>query len=423
VAERMADPEATSPLPAPTDPGPGLGILGNRNFLRLYGSSVAAASGYAVSSVAIAWIVYGQTHSALAVSYVGLAEIFPGLLLGFGAGVVADRFNRRSLMILSDLARAVAVGTLALVLLFFGFGLLFVLAAAVAVSGFGAVFNPASYAILPRLVAPQELEGANGLLTASQQSVAMVGSAIGGILVAVAGVLPALAYNAATFLLSATLLAQLGTTFGTVERTGERTSFLADLREGFGYLRRRLAILQITLTFLPANFLASLTFIFLVVYSATFFPGQAAVFGYLAAAEGGGVVVGALLVGRLKPHRHVGWLFGLSVVAQGAAIAGLAVLHVLPADLALLVVTGAGIGLINTAYFATIQAIVPNQLVGRVLSIDSVGSFAAIPAGLIVGGVLVARFGVTLDFLVAGVGLLGNGAVMLLFREMRRLSY
>ena len=113
------------------------------------------------------WIVYHYTQCALDIAYVGLTGTVPGIALGLFAGVLADGYNRRSLMITSDLTRMAGMGVLTAALYLQGFSLPLILAVMILANGFSAIFTPASQAIFPRLVPKDSLEDANGLLLLS----------------------------------------------------------------------------------------------------------------------------------------------------------------------------------------------------------------------------------------------------------------
>jgi MFS family permease len=400
-------------------------VLRTAAFRSLLGSALAAAVGGAISSVSVNWLVYHYTRNTLDVAYVGLAGIVPGIALGLFAGVLADRYNRRRLMITADLVRMTVMAILAATLYVAGFSLLLVLGVMTLVFSFTALFTPASQAILPRIVPVDRLESANGILSALTQTGYTVGAAAGGLVVVFAGAFVGLGLNAATYALSAILLFQIAAELG---RPLRRTSpgaggFRREFGEGIEYMRTHRPVLEVTLGFLPGNFLLTMVSGFFVVYAATVYGGDAAAYGYIVAGLAGGAAVGALLVPRLRARRFAGLLMGVSVTAQAGAIG----LMVEGRTLALAIVGAIGIGLciglINTVYYATMQAIVPNEVLARVLSIDSVGAFAAIPGGLLVGGVLAAEYGILFTYSLAAVGVLVNGIVLLALPGVRSLRY
>jgi predicted MFS family arabinose efflux permease len=417
----VADP----PVPSAPAPSEAPHVLRSPGFRFLLGSSLASALGGSMSSIAVTWLVYHYTASAIDVAYVGLTGIVPGIALGLFAGVIADRYNRRRVMVTADLVRMGLMAVLALALYLTGFSLFLVLGVMTLVYSFSALFTPASQAILPRIVSTQQLEDANGVLAALTQTGYTVGAGAGGLAVALAGATFGLGVNAATYAVSALLLFQIAVEAGRIPSrpAGAVRSFRKEFGEGIDYMRTHRPILEVTLGFLPGNFLFTMVTSFFVVYAASVFGTDAAVYGYLVAGMAGGAAVGALLVGRLRARRFAGLLMGASVVVQGAAMGLLVFGRTVPVALSGAVVLGVCIGLINTVYFATMQAVVPNEVLARVLSIDSVGSFVAIPAGLIVGGYLAATHGILFSYSLSALGLLVNGVVLLALPGVRSLRY
>jgi MFS family permease len=400
-------------------------VFRQHGFRALFGSSLTSSIGASTSAIAVNWLVFHQTHSTLDVAYVGLTGVVPGIALGLFAGVLADRYNRRNLMVTADLARMSTMAVLAALLYFAGFSLALVLGAMVLVYSFSSLFNPASQAILPRIVDKGTLEEANGALAAFQQVGSTTGAALGGVLVASVGAIAGLGANAVTYALSATFLLQIAFHSGQVARTGSAVgrSLRRDLVEGMHYMRTHRPILEVTLGFLPGNLLFTMVMGFLVVYASVRYGSNPLVYGYLATAVAGGAALGALAIGRWKVRRKVGLLYGVSVLVQSGAVTVLALTHVLAISIASVVVLGSIIGLINTAFFATMQAIVPNEVLARVLSIDSVGSFVGIPAGLLLGGLLAASYGIVNTYLIAAVGIFADGVLLLALPGVRKMGY
>lgn len=399
--------------------------LRSRSFRCLVGSAIASALGAAVSSVSVNWLVYHYTGSTLDVAYVGLAGVVPGIALGLFAGVIADRYDRRRLMVTSDLVRMTVVGGLAGALYLAGFSLLVILAAVTLVFCFSALFTPASQAILPRIVTVEHLEAANGVLSALTQTGYTLGAAAGGLVIVFAGAIAGLGVNAVTYAVSGLLLLQIAATAGKVPRRGDRPagSIRAEFGEGLAYMQTHRPVLEVTLGFLPANFLLTMVTSFFVVYAALVYGTNPAAYGYLVAGLAAGAAAGALAVPRMRARRFAGLLMGTSVLAQSGAIAVLIVSRNLLFSVGGAVWVGVCTGLINTVYYSTMQAVVPNEVLARVLSIDSVGAFVAIPAGLLVGGVLAASHGILFVYEVAGIGTVANGLVLLALPGARSLRY
>ncbi len=390
-------------------------------FRNLFASSATSTLGAAVSIVSVNWIVYDYTHSAIAITYVGLTGIVPGIVLGLVAGVLADRYNRRSLMLTADLTRVAGMAVLTAALYLGGFSLPLILAVMVLVNCFSAIFTPASQAILPRLVSKDLLEDANGLLYATSGAGWSVGSAVGGVVVVFLGPDWGLGINALTYALSAMFLIQIGSELGrsTLTARGISRSFRQEFSEGAGFVLGSRSLVEVMFGYLPSNFLSSFVSPFFVVYAATRFGGSAIAYGALAAALAAGTAVGGLIVGRLATRRIAGLLMGTCLLSEGAAYGLLALSTNLELSIAAALGAGLTIGFSNTVYYSTIQAVVPSDLLARVLSIGDFGSFAAIPAGLVVGGVVIATYGIGLAVTVAAIGILVTGAVLLSLPDFR----
>jgi MFS family permease len=393
-------------------------------FRCLFASSTASTLGASISLVSVSWIVYHYTGSPIDVAYLGLTGIVPGIILGLLAGVVADRYNRRSLMVTADLSRMVGLGILTAFLFVVGFSLPLILAVMISVNCFSAMFTPASQAILPRLVEKSSLEDANGLLQSTSSVAYSVGSATGGILVVAVGAVWGLGINALTYALSAIFLIQIASELGRIERSSSvrRASFRQDFSTGMRYVLGSRTLVEVTFGYLPSNFLASFVTPFLVVYAGERFGADAAVYGSLVAALAAGAAVGSLLVGRLRARPHAGLLMGLCLLVEGSSWTALALSSHIEVSIAAAASAGLDIGFANTLYYSTLQAVVPGRVLGRVMSIGDFASFAAIPTGLLAGGLLIARYGVGPTFLVSGIGVLLTGSVLLLLPDFRRFG-
>ncbi len=400
--------------------------LARPNFQRLFVAGLASSSGGAVTGVCILWIVFTTTRSPVDVGLVGTSELLAGVIFSLIGGGLVDRYDRRNLMVASDLVRAATVGGLALYLLEFGFGLAVVLVAAFVVGCFTTIFNPAQQTIVPAVVGPELIADANGLIRSTQSATMLAGASAGGLLIVTVGPLVGLAYNAATFLLSATLVAgvALPAAARRPTRTGPSTSFVEDVAEGFRWLRGEIGLLQLTISAGPFNFFSTIVGAFLVVYATLALHGSGEVFGVLLAVELGAQGLGSLAVGRLGATRWAGraWVVFYGVISPVGAI-GLALVPQLVPALLLMVLLGFTGGFAGTAWLSAAQLAVPTEMQGRYFGVDGLGSWAILPAAQIGGGFLIADVGIRTTYLVAGILWLILGLAFLLLRPLARWGY
>ena len=401
-------------------------LLRQPAFRFLWAGSVASSIGSSAGFLAIVWLVFGETRSAFDVALLGLAGLVPRVLFGIVAGALADRFNRIRLMMAADGLRAATMIGLASSLILVGFSFPVILLAVIVVALGQTIFRPAINSFLPTIVRAEELGRANGLVTSAQEITAIVGSPLGGFLIASVGVATTLALNGASYAVSGLLLFAMA--FALITGGGaapgplaNRPAFRTQVREGFAYLKGQAALLKLTLASFGANFFLALFYSFLVVYVSEVLGGSALTLGILAGASGLGFAVGSLSVGRLRSERRFGFWFSAGWGIAGVTLLGVILLPDLIAAAIFLFIAGVGGGFGNTTFFTGVQKFVPNELLGRYLSIDEVGSLAAGPAGTLVGGLLIVMAGIRIDYTLASAGTAIFSFGLLLFPDVRAL--
>jgi MFS transporter, DHA3 family, macrolide efflux protein len=397
----------------------------NPNFHRLWSARAISRFGSSLGYVALLWLTFAETNSALAVAYVGLAGFVPTIVVGIFSGALVDRFERRRVIVLSTLGRSAAMGALVLLLYVGGFHLAFVLVASLVFSACATFFAPGSQALLPEIVDRGSLANANGLFESTEAIAGIAGNGLGGGLVLAVGAVPTLGIDAASYLVGAILVALIAVAASSPRPSdgGPRPRMWEEVREGFAYLRNAVALFELTMLALVLNFLISVLLTFIVVYSTSLLHGSAVVYGLLEACLAGGYGVGALLVGRFGLTRHTGAVWIYSTFAQGALLVLVVLVARVPVALPAFLAFGVLQGLANVTWLSSVQATVPERLQGRYFAIDNALSYAAIPLAQIVGGVLIAFYGVGPTLLAVGLATLAAGVGALFLRELRQYGY
>lgn len=415
--------------------------LRSRPFAWLWAGQTVSALGDGAYTVALAWAVLDLTGSATDMGIVLVARSVPMLLFLLIGGVAADRLSRRLVMLASDAGRAVAVLAIAalewlgvlqvwhLVALAFFFGI---------VSGF---FMPAYSSIAPELVEVEALPSANGLNGLSRQVGMLLGPLLGGALVAAVGAQDAFAFDGLSFVVSALCLlaARMPDSVGsarpeeqvaatdTKRRLRGMRGVAADIHEGMGYI---LASSWLWATILIASIL-NMTISGALVVSlpklvADVYHAGPALFGAIATLSGLGAIVATLVIGQARRLRRRGIVaYGGSAVASVALLAfGLPLpLAVLPlVALGASFVEGFGISVFGVIWDTVMQELVPADKLGRVSSVDMLGSFCLQPVGFLVAGVLADRIGPAWVFVSAGAAGLALNLAGLCVRGIRRLE-
>lgn len=211
-------------------------VRGNANFRALWSGQIVSLLGDWFNLIASASLIATLTQSGLAIGSLFVVRMLAPFLVSPVAGVVADRYNRKRVLIAADLGRAVAVLGFLLVREAGDVWLLYALTAVQ--MGIGGFFFPARNAILPDIVPGRGVGAANAITSATWSAILAFGAAIGGVLSGTWGVYPAFAIDAATFLLSAVLIARIRLDARPGEG-GARTvrAALGEYLEGLRYLR------------------------------------------------------------------------------------------------------------------------------------------------------------------------------------------
>jgi MFS family permease len=337
------------------------------NFAFFWLAQVISRFGDPITLVALTYVTYRQTHSALLTAVAVVIATIPNAVFGFFGGAVADAMGHRRAMLWCDIVRAGLIATIP-VLLGLGAPLAAIFAVVLLAGVCGAVFGPARIAIIPSLLTPDRLAAGNSLVAASDRAVEIGGALAGGVLVATAGE-NAFFVDAATFAVSAFLLLRVVVTEASHRLTW--SSLLADARDGLVFLRRS-AILWSNTVFSLAGQVSNpvingLTPAFLV---GRFADGDAQIgaveYGAAEAAIAFGAVIASVTLPVYLSRVHKGRLLVIGFAATGAVIVLIALAPSFPIALALFAL----LGVTNIVYYVPtltiLQEATPQNMRARV---------------------------------------------------------
>ena len=382
--------------------------LGVPAFRRFFAARTVSQWGDTFNSVALVILVYRLTGSGLDVGAAVIFEIVPVLAFGLVAGAVADRLPRVAVLIGADLARA----GIAVVLAVFHQDLAVVYAAAFGLSSFSVFFNPAASSVLPALIGPDEVLGANSAVWSAAVVSQIALAPVAGVLVATSGAGPAFLLNAASFLISAGLLWSLPVPASPARLPQRRTG---DLAAGLGTVRKSRFLSTLAAVHTLAALSAGATSALLVVLAECHLRAGAAHFGVLLGAIGVGAALGPLVVWRaVREIRRPVWLFG-PYLLRGIVDLVLASVTSFGAALGALACYGVATSIGNVAYATTLQTTVPDAVRGRVFALYDLLWATARLASIGLGGLLADIIGITAVYYLGG-GLLLTAAATGLLR-------
>ena len=355
----------------------------------------------------------------------GLAVFFnflPTVIAAFFGGVIVDRLGFRTTSVVADLASAAAVAAIPAIHLTVGIELWQLMALVFLGALLDAPGTTARQALFPDLVelAGFRLERAAGIRGAIQRGALLVGAPVGGLLVAAFGATTALWLDAASFLVSAALVATLVPAARRTRGAEAPRRYLSELAEGVRFVWRHRLVRAIVLTVLITNFLDAPFAVVMPVFAREAF-GSAVDLGLMYGTFGGFALAGSLVfsaIGHRLPRRLT---FLLCFLTWACVYLVLATLPSLWGTLAALALGGLAVGPINPLLMTAQFRLVPTELRGRVFGAITAGAWAAIPAGVLLGGVIVDAVGVGTTLLGIGVcyvAVTGYGFLNAAFREL-----
>jgi MFS family permease len=352
-------------------------------FLAAFGSGI----GTMLAVIALVVDVYDRTESGGWVAALLVADFLPTIVIGLLLGPLVDRFSRKRLMIGADLVRLAAF-----VALPFAGGAGTIVALAAVVGFANGFFRPASYAGMPNLVEDADLPHANSLFQAADNATWMLGPLVGGVLLAAWGTDVPYVINAATFLLSALLIARIPTERLRAEEAPTRGHW-RDLAEGFAVVRRSRAVLTVAVAWtvvMFANAWVNVAVVFLVREALD--AGNAAL-GLMMGGAGLGLVLGSALAGGWIERASIAVVYGsalaLMAVGYGVASTAPAVWLAIPC----VVVGGFGNGLASVCNPLLVQQGAPDRVRGRVFTVVMSLNFGFMGLGMVVAGPLTDSIG------------------------------
>jgi MFS family permease len=389
--------EATTATGEPTR------LRSNRDFLVVLAGQAVSAFGDAITITAMPLLVLFLTGSPGLMGLVLAMQVIPDLALALPAGALADRHDRRRMMLWSDVGRAVL--TLAIPASFWlgGPTLAVVFVVTLPINALRVFSDTAFGSSLPRLVGRENLGRANSAMESVMSVPYIVGPAIGGVLVALVGAPTTLAIDAASFAFSAVAVLFVRRTLR-ADRPAERPEFLEDIRAGLTFVWRHVAI-RTLIGYWAAIQVAIAGLIGTLGYYVTIERGLGPeMFGLLGSIWSVGYLVGSLTSSRQR-QRASTQMFAAGV-AIGVGIVATAVTAMIAVQLVAVFVVGGGLAVLFVAY-ATAQArATPDELMGRVGSTARMVTLGGRPIGILAAGAIVEGVG-------GGAGLIAMGGVVL----------
>jgi MFS family permease len=393
--------------------------------MRVWAGSIISGTGDEITLLALPWLVLQLTHSPFQLGIVAGLQHLPFLLFTLIAGVYADRWDRRRIMLGADLLRFASLATIPIAALFGALTIVQIYVIAF-LAGTGRVwFEVAHYALLPGIVEPDQLVDANSKFQVTDGVSVLLGPSIGGFLIKLAGAASAIAIDALSFLVSAATIFTLPSL--RAAQSPEERGWRAQLVGGLRYLVQHRPIFENALALMALLFFITMVDAVFVFYAQHELHLDAALTGIVLGAAGLGPIIFGSLAPRISRSFRIGQLMVSAAISVGPLLAVMDLALILPRPLAIALV-GASVALSfgmvtlwNVATLSYRQTVIPGHLMSRVNSSLRFIAWGTMPIAAFVGGLLAQAIGVRWLIAISAVGLTVVGAALATLSEIRRL--
>ncbi len=400
-------------------------LLRDRIFQRWASAEAVSLVGTAISTIVVPILVFQRTSSPAQTGVVTALRVVPYLLVGLVAGPLADRIDRRALIVWGNLAQGAAMAVIPIVDAVTPVPIPVIYAASFA-SATAFVFSDAAvFGALPALIGDERLPAANGLLTSIQSAALMVGPAIGGVLATTVGPANAIWLDVASFFVAAVMLGRIGAPFGQPRAVAGRLrdGLGEQVRRGLRFIRHERTISTLIVVGFGNSFAFGAMLGLVVPYTVERLgvPDDSARLGLLFSADALGALLAGLAFARIYAIARIRWLTPLCLAASAALLGAFvlnrsyAVALVLTALFAFAVSTTISVGITYR------QMASPDDLRSSVNVVGRMVYWGGQPFGAAVGGLLAQAAGIPAALgLATGVMAASTAAGAILLRPRRQ---
>ncbi|PLR99218.1 MFS transporter [Bacillus sp. T33-2] len=373
----------------------------NRDFTWLFTGQTISQFGAAISNFAIPWLLLELTGSAVQMGFAFAVGFIPYLLVSLPAGVWADKYDRKKLMMIADIGRLLLLSSIPLFYFIFDIHIIQLYLVQAGISLFSALFDAAYGACLPNVVEKKQLQQANSVLQAGTSLSQIIGPALGGGLVGLFGVPETIIISGVSYLVSAVTLLKIKKHMKTENIAGaDKQDMFMQIKEGLQYVwnNKLIRLTGIYATFLNFVIFASIVAIMYKVKEELGLDAAAA--GIMTASFSLGSVIGSVINGKVNKY-----LSGKNLIVTILMLQIIPPLLIGFSDNVATIAVANGIGGVlltiwNIQIITLRQSLIPDELMGRATTSIRLIAWCSIPLGNSIGGVLAGSYGTTSVFVI-----------------------
>jgi MFS family permease len=394
----MAEPATAAPEErAPMDDS----LWRNHAFLTLWGGQSLSVFGTQVTQFALPWLVLDINRSAISVGALSAVSFLPYLIFALPAGVIADRWNRRAIMLVCDAARGLLVVSIPIAS-FMGYLTLAQLFLVAALMRLFTIFFDVGYAAcLPNLVEKRQLADANGKLELTRSAAELSGQPLAGTLVALFTAAGTMVIDTVSYVVSVISLAAIKRPFSAPKARREEGTFWQRMMEGLRFVWGHPLIRALSVATAVGNLATSAVLAVLVYRARIELHFSAAETGIFLASTAVGQFFAAMIVGKIARRLALGRQILLATIIQPLFPLAFALTGNIALMTGIGALWGAAVTLLNIPSISLRQAVIPDHLLGRASAAIRMIAWCNIPLGGLLGGLIASGYGAHATFFFA----------------------
>ena len=365
-------------------------MLINKNYTKLLTATIITRIGDSIDTIAFSWLVYVMTGSRALMGGIFIMSVLPNLIVLPFAGVIADLFNKKHLVILSDILRGVFVLGLAVLYVTDLLQVWHLFAFVFANNIFESVANPSRTGLIQGILNPDEYTKGNSYISSGSSFGSLVGLGVAGILIGIIGIEGAILIDAITFFVSALLIRLMNIEY--IKQTEEKQSislYVRMIKDGFLYLKGKRLLVSLLLLSAVISFMYVPFNVLQPVYVDTVMNLGVEGLTYLGVAFSSGMIVGGIAIGKVSDRIRSITAIGLGFLMMGVMYAALGFVEYFELGftfniIVIIVLTFAFaffIPVMHAPVYGTIMKQIPQDLIGRMMSIFGIFGLVAMPLG------------------------------------------
>ena len=379
------------------------GILKERNFMILWLGQFISKAGNAVYDIAAMWYVLQKTGSTTRMGITLVCSFLPAIVVSPAAGLIADRFDRKKIIIIADFTQGLIMGvmTLLMYLNLLTISQMYLLSALMSITG--AFFSPAISSSIPAIVKEENLINANNLSKFTENVCSIFGTMLGGIMVAVIGVPGLVLFNALSFIAAAFIESFISIPKNHLSGT-IKSNFRSDIKEGFSYAVKNKKLLHFIIVggFIINFFLAQLSIIF-PVFSVKNLNSGSRGYGMLMSSIAVGSLIITLIIPAISKKFSYYMMTFVGLVLEGIFLIMIGLSKNIYAAVVSSGLLGMAVCICSVSLSTIFQKLVPNEMMGRVSSIMTIISQSTVPLGFFLGGIILEKISPSVMLIVSGI--------------------